>query len=205
MQKFLYRRKEDFVRKQTDNNDHKHNGNDLIHGAQFTSIMQKLAKSETGQDRHENFRRHERAPGKGPTLFHPANDKRKGRWQDNLEPHVQTFGAHGQSSTTVDWRHIAHASVGCDHYRPERAHYYHEKYRGFRLSEPQQRKWDPANARQRLQTEGERSNRVLQYLPTRGQQSQRQPHDKSNDVAYDQSTHCNDRCLDQSSIHGSAF
>src|SRR5438477_3150868 len=71
MEKFFYRRKEDFVRKQTDNNDDKHDGNDLVHRAQFPAVMEKLAEAEASQNRHKDFRRHQRAPGKGQPCFIP--------------------------------------------------------------------------------------------------------------------------------------
>src|ERR1700681_2235417 len=91
MQKSLNRREKDFVRKQTDDNDDEHDGDDLIHRAQFAAIVQKLSQSKAGQDGNENLGGHERAPGEGPTLFHAANDKGKGGRQDNFEPNMQVL------------------------------------------------------------------------------------------------------------------
>src|ERR1041385_4871648 len=120
--------------------------------------MKKLAETKTGKDRDENFCSHQRKPRKGTTLFHATDDKWKRRWQNNLEPHVQVLGAHGQSSTTVDWRHIAPPSFGRDDYRPEGAHYHYEEHRGFGLPEPQQCKGHPADTRQCLKTKRQRSD-----------------------------------------------
>ena len=47
MQKSLDRRKENFVGEQTDDNDDEHDGDDLIHRAQFAAIMQKLAQARS--------------------------------------------------------------------------------------------------------------------------------------------------------------
>src|SRR6266516_6891207 len=114
MEKFFYRRKEDFVRKQTDNNAHKHDGNDLIHRAQFPSVMQKLTKAETGKDRHKDFRRHQRAPGKSPTLFHAADDEWQRRREDDRQPDMQAFRTHRERRASIDRRNISHTSFGGD-------------------------------------------------------------------------------------------
>ena len=91
MKKSFDRRKENLIRQQTDDHDHEHDADDLFHGAQLAAVVQQLAESEAGENRDENFRGHERAPGKRPALFHSANDKRQRRRQDHLEPDMQTF------------------------------------------------------------------------------------------------------------------
>ena len=58
MQKLLDRRKENFVGQQTYQDNDNHDPNDLLHGAQFATIMEKLAKAKTSQDRDENLSGH---------------------------------------------------------------------------------------------------------------------------------------------------
>ena len=136
MEECFDRREKDFIGEQTDDNDHKHDRDDLIHRTQLAAVMEKLAEAEAGKDRHENFRCHERAPCERPTLLHAADDEGKRGWQDNLEPHVQAFGPHGQRGAAVNWRNVAYAGVGCDDHRPERSHDNHEEHGRLCLTEP---------------------------------------------------------------------
>src|SRR5207249_3653186 len=62
MKELLDRREEDLIREQADDNDHKHDRDDLIHRTQLATVVEKLAEAEAGKDRHKNFRCHEQAP-----------------------------------------------------------------------------------------------------------------------------------------------
>src|SRR4030095_14562638 len=119
MKKPFDRRKEDFIGQQTDHDNDYHYSDDLLHGAQFAAIMEKLAKAKTGQDCHENFGGHQGAPGKSPALLHSADDKGKRSRQDDLEPDVESLGPHGQSGARVNWRDVAHAGLGSNYHGPQ--------------------------------------------------------------------------------------
>ena len=82
---------ERFVDGEADENDDKDDTDDLIHGMKFPAVVQQLAKTEAAENGDVNFGRHEGAPGEGPTLFHPANDKRKRGRQNHFEPYMQAF------------------------------------------------------------------------------------------------------------------
>src|SRR5215472_18548789 len=128
MQKLLDWRKENFVSKQTDHNNHNHDPNDLLHRAQFAAIMEKLAKTKTSEDCHEDLRGHQRAPGESPPLLHSTDDEGKRRRQDDFEPDVESLGPHGQSSAAINRRYIANASFGSNHHRPQRSHHNHKQH-----------------------------------------------------------------------------
>src|ERR1044071_1782074 len=89
MEKALDRRKQDLVGQQPNQDNDQHHADHLIHGVEFASIMQEMAEPETSQDRYVNLSRHERSPGKCPTLFHPADEIRQRGWQNDLRPFVQ--------------------------------------------------------------------------------------------------------------------
>src|SRR5882724_3673319 len=118
----LPRGKEDFVRQQADDNEDYHDANDLIHGVKFTAIVQQVTQAKSTQNRDVDLRRHQGPPGKRPALFHAAHDEGQRRRQHDAQPGVQPDGPHRPRRAGVDRRHIAHAVVGGDDHRPERAH-----------------------------------------------------------------------------------
>ena len=101
--------------------------------------MQQLSEAEASQDGNENLRRHERAPGKGPALFHSANDEWQGGRKNNCQPHMQSFRSHGECGAAINRRNVANSGVGRDHDRPKCAHHDDEQHGGFGLSKPKQR------------------------------------------------------------------
>ena len=56
----------------------------LVHGVQFATVVQQMAKAEAGQDGDIDLGGHEGAPGEGPALFHAANQERKRGGQDDF-------------------------------------------------------------------------------------------------------------------------
>src|SRR6266576_449722 len=155
--------------------------------------MQKLAKSKTGKDRHKDFRRHQRAPGKGPTLFHATDDEWQRRREDDRQPDMQAFRTHCKRRAAIDRRDISHTSFGGDDDRPESFHHDHEQHRRLGLPEPKQREWNPTNAWQCLQSQRRRSERVAQQIPARSEESQWQANDNSEEIADKEPKH-RDRC-----------
>ena len=124
--------------------------------------MQELTKAETGKDRHKDFRRHQRAPGKGPTLFHAADDEWQRCREDDRQPDMQAFRTHRERRAAIDRRNIPHTSFGGDNDRPKSAHHNHEQHRRLGLAEPKQRERNPTNARQCLQSQRRRSEGITQ-------------------------------------------
>src|SRR6478672_5696503 len=91
MQELFDRRKENLIREQTDNHDHRHDADDLFHGLLFASIVQELAETKSGENGYENFCSHQRSPGKSPPLFHATNNERQSSRQDNFEPEMHVL------------------------------------------------------------------------------------------------------------------
>ena len=73
-----------------------------------------MPEAEAGQNRHVNFRRHQRAPGERPALFDAADDEGQRRGKNDLDPGVQAARAHGPRSAHVNRRDIAHAVIRRD-------------------------------------------------------------------------------------------
>ncbi len=109
--------------------------------------------------------------------------------QDDLEPNVQPLRSHGERGAAINRRHVAHAGVGGDDDRPERAHDDDKQHRGFGLAEPEERERHPANARQGLQAERGRADGVAQNVPARSEQTERQAADDAHEIADEQTAH----------------
>ena len=64
-----------FCRKPNGNNDGNHT-NHLVHRLHLATVMKQLADADSADGTDVNFSRHERSPGKRPTLFHSGDDGR---------------------------------------------------------------------------------------------------------------------------------
>ena len=53
------RGKESLVHGKSDDDDDEHDTDDLVHRIQLTPIMQQMSQAESGENRHEDFCRHE--------------------------------------------------------------------------------------------------------------------------------------------------
>src|SRR5689334_5572443 len=69
---------EGFVDRESDHNNDENDADHLIHRMEFPAIVQELTEPEAAQDCDIDFRRHQRTPGKGPTLLHSAQQEGKG-------------------------------------------------------------------------------------------------------------------------------
>ena len=112
--------------------------------------MQEVAETEAGQNGHVDFRSHERAPGKSPSLFHAADEERQRCRQDHIDPFMQWLRSHRARGACINRRDRAYARIGRNHNRPDCSHDHDKQHRAFGLSKPKQRQGHPTDARQRL-------------------------------------------------------
>lgn len=161
MKKAFPWRKENLVRQQSDQDDDDHDPDHLIHRVQFAPVMEEMAQTESGENRHVNLRGHERTPGKSPALFHATNEIWQRRRQNDTGPFVKVVGTHRPGGAGIDWWNRAHARISGDYDRPDRAHNDNKQHRHLGLPKPKQRQGDPADARQGLQAEREHADRVF--------------------------------------------
>src|SRR5687768_15145561 len=193
-------REEDFIGEETDHDDDEHDADDLVHGVQFAAVMQKVAEAEAGQDGDVNLGGHEGAPGEGPALLHPANQKRKRSRQDDFGPLVQTGGAHRPGGPGEDGWDIAHAGIRGDDDRPDGPHDDDEQHGGFGLTEPKQGERDPADAGQSLKTESHDADGVFDELEGGSKQTERQSDQDADEIADHEPPNRDAGGLQQSSI-----
>ena len=59
MQKPFNRREERFVHCEADHDDNQHDPDHLIHRTQLSSVMEQVPETESRQNRHVDFRRHQ--------------------------------------------------------------------------------------------------------------------------------------------------
>ena len=74
VEKTFPRREEQAIGKESDNDDDGHDGDHLIHSKELAAVLEQLPETESGEDRDEDFSGHQGAPGKGPALFHSADE-----------------------------------------------------------------------------------------------------------------------------------
>src|SRR5262249_27740799 len=80
------------------------------------------------------------------------------------------------------------------------AHDDDEQHRELGLAEPDQRQRHPAHARQRLQSERERAERILEKLRTAHEESDRKPDRHADEIADEQTPASHLRRLDQAAV-----
>src|SRR5262249_44448618 len=62
-----------FVDHKPDHDNHQHDPDHLVHGAELAPVMEQMTEPEPSQDRDIDLRRHQRTPSEGPTLLHPSD------------------------------------------------------------------------------------------------------------------------------------